>query len=118
MFVHGLEVLGRVGVGDGERRVPRRLVIDIDVDVDCRQASAADDVGLAVDYAALAETARQAAAARQYRLVETLAESLSASILSTFPRVVGVRVRISKRSAVAQSEAVGVVLHRQREGPR
>lgn len=118
VFVYGLEVSCRIGIAAGERRVARRLVVDLDAALDCRPAALADDIGVALDYAALAETARQVATARQYRLVETLAEALSEAVLAAFPQVGRVRVRIAKRGAVAGAAAVGVVIERRREGAR
>ncbi|MEP0773943.1 MAG: dihydroneopterin aldolase [Acidobacteriota bacterium] len=118
VFVHGLQVACRVGVSEAERRLPRRLHLDLEAEVDCRPAAATDDVAFAVDYAALADTARQVAGEREYRLLETLAEALIARILTRFPRVRSVRVRASKRAAVAGAGAVGVELQRQREEPR
>ena len=116
MFVRGLEVSCRIGVADGERRVARRLLIDLDAEVDCQAAARTDDIGQALDYAALAETVREVAAARAYRLVETLAEALGATVLARYPGVHGVSVRISKRAAVAGAAAVGVMIERRRQG--
>ncbi len=116
VFVRGLQVVGRIGVTAAERRVARRLLIDLDAELDCRPAARSDDINMALDYAALAETARHVAAARDYRLVEALAEALSAALLASYPGVNRVRVRICKRAAVAGAEAVGVVVERRREG--
>lgn len=115
MFVRGLEVSCRIGVADGERRVARRLLIDVDAEADCRPAARTDDIGQALDYAALAETVRAAAAARAYRLVETLAEALCAAVLARYPEVHRVGVRVSKRAAVAGAAAVGVMIERRRQ---
>ncbi len=118
VFVHRLEVACRVGVSEAERRVPRRLLLDLEAQVDCRPAAATDDVAFAVDYAALADTARQVAGEKEYRLLESLAEALISRIFSRFPQVRSVRVRASKRAAVAGARAVGVELQRQREEPK
>lgn len=118
VFVHGLELACRVGVSESERRVPRRLLLDLEAEVDCRPAAATDDVAFAVDYTALADTARQVAGEREYRLLETLAETMVSRVFTRFPRVRSVRVRASKGAAVAGARAVGVELQRQREEPR
>ncbi len=115
VFVQGLEVSSRIGVAASERRVARRLTIDLEVELDCRPAATSDDVRDAVDYGELAATVTREAAAREYRLVETLAEVLSATLLTTFPRIDSVRLKISKRGAVAGAEAVGVVIERRRQ---
>lgn len=114
VFVHGLEISCRVGVDERERSVPRRVFLDLETEVDCRPAAATDDLAFVVDYAALAETARELAGEREYRLLETLAEALVSRIFARFSQVTAVRVRASKHFAVADARAVGVLLERRR----
>jgi len=116
VFVQGLEVGCRIGVSADERRVARPLIIDVEAELDCRPAASSDDVHEAVDYAQLAATVAEVAAAREYHLVETLAEVLSATMLAAYPRIDAVRLRIAKRGAVASAAAVGVVMERRRQG--
>lgn len=91
-----LTVWSRVGVPDQERAVPQRLQVTLEMEVaSFRAAAAADDVGMTVDYARVAELLTQIAARRPRRLIETLGEEMCQEILDAFP-VSRVRLVIHK----------------------
>lgn len=81
-----LEIWSRVGVPDEEREEPQRLVVDLELRIrDLGPASLTDNLKLTVDYVSVAERVKDMALARPRRLVETLAEDISADLLKCFP---------------------------------
>ncbi|HJO35795.1 MAG TPA: dihydroneopterin aldolase [Gammaproteobacteria bacterium] len=118
LFIEGLSVPARIGVEGWERRVAQPVEIDLRLQLALREAGERDELAATVDYAAVAQLIRALAAPpAEYRLVEALAERLAAAVLENFAPVAGVEIRVAKRGVLAQAQAVGCVLERQRTGP-
>jgi phosphoglycolate phosphatase len=108
--INGLEVQVRIGVPDKERAEPQKLVIDVVMESDFR--GMADDIARTTDYAAVAAWLKEECARREWRLLETLAEDLTAGLLSRFPRVGAVTLQIRK-FVLPQTRDVSVTLRRE-----
>jgi 7,8-dihydroneopterin aldolase/epimerase/oxygenase len=91
--LRGLEVFGRHGVGEEERRRGQRFVYDIELEVGERGAS--DLIEDAVDYREVAAAVREVSETRQFHLLEALAPAIADAIVARFP-VERVRVRVRK----------------------
>jgi dihydroneopterin aldolase len=90
--LHGLEVFGRHGVLDEERRDGQTFVFDVSLEI----AEPADDsVEATVDYRDVAQAVREISDRARVDLIETLAASVAEGLVARFP-VVGVRVRVRK----------------------
>ncbi|HYB65228.1 MAG TPA: dihydroneopterin aldolase [Steroidobacteraceae bacterium] len=113
IFVHGLAVDCIIGIVDWERRVRQTVVVDLEMSGDCRHASLTDEIADTLDYAKVAERAREFIGASEFKLVETLAHRLALVILAEFG-VEWTRVSLSKPGAIPNSRAVGVVIERTR----
>ena len=113
VFVHGLSLMGRIGVSDAERARPQRIVLDIDMAV--LDAAHDDRVEAVVDYGQVAARARAIVALPAVRLVETLAERIAAACLED-ARVTKVRVRVAKPDILPDA-TVGVTVERASPAP-
>ena len=111
VYLRDLKVDCVIGVYDWERRIRQTLVIDIDMATDIRKAAASDGIQDTLDYKAVSKRIQQFVGDSSFQLVETLAEKIAAIILKEFP-VPWVRVRINKKGAVRNADAVGVVIER------
>jgi len=109
--IHGLEVPTRIGVGDEERAQPQKLVLDVLLETSFREA--ADEIGRATDYAAVADWLTAECARREVRLLETLVEELAGGLLEAFPRVSAVLLEIRK-FILPNTESVSVRICRVR----
>ena len=89
--IHGLEVFGRHGVGEAERRDGQSFLFDVTLEV----AEPPDDsVDATVDYRAVRDAVRELSDANAYKLLETLAAAAADAIVDRFPvQAVAVRVR-------------------------
>jgi dihydroneopterin aldolase len=74
-----------IGVSGEERSKEQELRADLWVETDIRRAAEADNVNATIDYSRLLDAMVEAAAEHEYRLLETLAETIAARILSSFP---------------------------------
>ena len=113
IFLHGLTAECIIGFIDWERRVKQTVVLDIEMPVDCRQASLADNVADTLDYKKVAKRVLAFIEASEFQLVETLAHRLALMILAEFA-VAWVRIALNKPGAIRNSRDVGVVIERSR----
>ncbi len=96
--MRGLRVFAYHGVRDEERRDGQEFIIDAVVGLDTSLAAASDELGLTVDYAALAGRLVALATGPPVRLIETLAQRLAAACLSD-PLVQEVEITVHKPHA-------------------
>jgi dihydroneopterin aldolase len=94
--VQGLEVFGRHGILEEERRDGQTFLFDLELGVG--DAGLSDRIEDAVDYRTVAACVREVSDARTFALLEALAAAVADRILADFP-VESVRVRVRKRPA-------------------
>ncbi|MGH8290834.1 MAG: dihydroneopterin aldolase [Steroidobacteraceae bacterium] len=111
IFLRGLTVQCIIGFIEWERRVKQTVVIDLELPVDCRRASASDDVADTVDYKKVAKRVLAYIEASEFKLVETLAQHLALLLLEEF-RMEWVRISVNKPGAIRNSRDVGVSIER------
>jgi dihydroneopterin aldolase len=112
VFIDGLEVDTVIGVYDWERGIRQCLTLDLQLGWDIRPAAAGDDLGAALDYAAVSARVQAFAAASSFQLVETFAERLAALLMTEFG-IAWLRLRLTKPGAVpAARGGVGVEIER------
>ncbi|HSY05510.1 MAG TPA: dihydroneopterin aldolase [Steroidobacteraceae bacterium] len=113
IFLRGLTTECIIGFIDWERRVRQTVVLDIEMPVDCRQASLTDEVADTLDYKKVAKRVLAFIAASEFKLVETLAHRVALLILEEFG-VEWVRISLNKPGAIRNSRDVGVAIERTR----
>ena len=111
VFIDQLTVFTTIGVYDWEQGMQQKLVLDVEMAWDNRQAAASDDVNHCLSYADVADAILQHLTHNRFALVERVAEEV-ASLLMTRFNTPGVRIKVSKPGAVAQAAQVGVRLER------
>lgn len=105
--IHGVEIFGRHGVNDDERRDGQTFLFDVDVAI---AEPKRDDVDATVDYRRVRDVVRATSDARSYALLETLAAAVADEIVRTLP-VESVRVRVRK-PGVAWAEWTAATVER------
>jgi dihydroneopterin aldolase len=111
--IHGLEIVGRHGVGEAERRDGQPFLFDVTLEV---AEPDEDAIGATVDYRAVRDTLRALSDARSYRLLETLAGAAADAIVAAFA-VESVTVRVRK-PAVAWADWTAATASRARPSSR
>ena len=92
--LYGLELNGRHGVLDEERREGQRFLFDLWLDVP-DGAARSDRLEDAVDYREVVAVVREVSEGRAFHLLEALAAAVAEAVLGRFP-VERVRVRVRK----------------------
>ena len=105
--VHGLELFGRHGVNDDERRDGQMFVFDVTLEI---AEPKEDAIDATIDYRHVRDIVRGINDAESYQLLETLAAAI-ADALNAELRVKRVRVTVRK-PGVAWAEWTGVTCER------
>ncbi len=118
VLARGIACRSRIGVTAAERAKPQELLVDIDVTLTAQPPGTRDELGGTVDYAELAAIAQAVAGRDEYRLVETLAERIAATVGRETPQAAGgstpwsriesLRVRVVKPGAAQELGAAEV----------
>jgi dihydroneopterin aldolase len=93
--LHGLEVFGKHGVLEHERRDGQMFLYDVRIDV--ATAPPSDRVEDTIDYREIADCVRQVSDGRAFHLLEALASAVADSVFERF-EVERVQVRVRKPS--------------------
>ena len=93
--------------------MPQKVVIDLELPVDCARAAAQDAVADTTDYKVIAKRVLAFVGASEFQLVETLAQRLAVLLLEEFG-LAWVRITINKPGAIRHSRDVGVSIERRR----
>lgn len=96
--VKGLEVFAHHGLLPEERRLGQPFLFDIGLALRHSAAPRTDDIADTVDYAAVCDCVVEVATANTFNLLEKLAAAVADEILTRFPAVDRVKVRVAKTS--------------------
>lgn len=111
VFIEGLEVETVIGVYDWERTIDQRLLVDLEMAWDNRVPGTSDNVGDALDYAAVSERVTECLQALRPQLLEHAAEVLAEDLRTTFG-IDWLRLKLRKPGAVPAARCVGVCIER------
>jgi dihydroneopterin aldolase len=114
ILISGLQARAIIGVHAWELHQPRPLLIDLELGIDARNAAASDRLRDTVDYKAVSDEIIAFAASREFRLIETLAESIARLLFERHP-ILSLKLTIAKPGAVPEAKAVAVRIDRRRE---
>lgn len=100
ILLEGIVVPAALGVSKPERRMRRPVDIDLELVTDLRAAGESDRLAHTIDYSKIYRAVEEIAQAREYRLVEALAEEIARTLLARYP-LESCSVTVRKRSPVA-----------------
>lgn len=115
----GIQVFCVIGVYAKERKKPRKLLIDIEVDPIVKLEKSGlsdaekDSLETTINYEEIAALCQNIAVEGQFKLIETLATAILERCLETFP-VTRARVCVKKSSALDNVSMAYVELTRER----
>jgi FolB domain-containing protein len=114
ILIQDLLIRGIIGIHDWEREKKQDILINIEMEADCRPAGLSDDFQDAVDYRAVSKSVIALVEDSEFFLVERMAEEIAKICLEN-PAVTFARVRVEKPGAVRFSRSVGIEIERSRE---
>lgn len=114
VFIRDLLLRAIVGINDDERVKKQDVVINIELEADCRAAAASDAIEDAINYRDIAKETIDLVESSSFFLVEKLADEIARVCLAD-RRVMRVRVTVEKPTAVRFAKSVGVSIERSRD---
>jgi dihydroneopterin aldolase len=111
--IHGLEVFGRHGVGEAERRDGQPFLFDVTLELG---EPAEDAIDATIDYRAVRDSIRELSDAVSYKLLESLAAASAEAIVTRFA-VDSATVRVRK-PGVAWADWTAATASRMRSSSR
>jgi len=118
IHIEGMELFAYHGCLESERRDGQVFLLDIILEADLKRACQSDDLRDTVDYAEVMQCAAQAFVGGTYNLLERAAEVTAQAILTQFPVIERVTLRVHKPDAPVQIPAADIFMEtkRGREG--
>lgn len=113
IFIHNLNCQAIIGIHDFERLKPQPLIISVDLFTDITKAAASEDINDALNYFAITQFIEDYVVNSSYQLIETLAENLVATLIKEY-KLKAVKLKLTKPSALKQTQQVGVEIYRER----
>lgn len=117
--LRNMRLYTHVGCTSEERRVGQHLEMDLEFELDLREAGTTDRIGASIDYAVAYRRVREAVEGLEANLLETVAERAAAALLDLGARAVVVRVRKpTPPMPGAYADFAEVEIRRSRSGPQ
>ena len=111
VFIEELAVFAQIGVYDWEQQIKQKLVFDLEMAWDCKQAAETDDVAYCLNYAEVSQVIIDYVESKPFLLIERVAYEV-ADLLESCYQLQGLKIKLSKPKAVAQARNVGVLIVR------
>lgn len=111
VFIEELTVFAQIGVYDWEQQIKQKLVFDLEMAWDCKQAAETDDVAYCLNYAEVSQVIIDYVESKPFLLIERVAYEV-ADLLKSCYQLQGLKIKLSKPKAVAQARNVGVLIVR------
>ena len=111
VFIEELTVFAQIGVYDWEQQIKQKLVFDLEIAWDCKQAAETDDVAYCLNYAEVSQAIIDYVESKPFLLIERMAYEV-ADLLESRYQLQGLKIKLSKPKAVAQARNVGVLVVR------
>ncbi|UOP05223.1 dihydroneopterin aldolase [Conchiformibius kuhniae] len=116
IFLHGMQAQTLIGVYEWERQNKQTIVFDLDIGIETPQVPT-DDIGTTVHYGDVCARVRADVAARDFLLLESLAEHVARFLFESFDKIVWLRLRLCKPGILPDVREVGVEIERSRPAP-
>ncbi len=114
ILIKDLLMRGIIGINPDERVKKQDVLVNIVLYADTQQAAATDDIAYAVNYKTISKQVIERVENGSDFLVEKLVTDLARMILTDYPTVQKVQVRVEKPGALRFAQSVGVEIERTR----
>lgn len=118
IIMKNLRFFGYHGVLEKEREEGQYFHIDVEMYLSLEKAGNTDKLKYTVDYSAVYDIIKYINENNKFRLIERLAENISGEIMSRYPEIDKIMVRVKKPGAPVDGEFdwLGVEITRTRDG--
>ena len=114
IIIEGLKVDTVIGCFNWERQIIQPLMLDLTIHNDLNQAAQSDELDDTLNYAQICELAAQVIQQAKPKLIEHAAQLVLEKLFLVFPSIESIIITIRKPEIIAQANAVGIRLERNR----
>ncbi|MCE6005108.1 dihydroneopterin aldolase [Acinetobacter junii] len=114
IIIEGLKVDTVIGCFNWERQIIQPLMLDLTIYNDLNQAAQSDELDDTLNYAQICELAAQVIQQAKPKLIEHAAQLVLEKLFLVFPSIESIIITIRKPAIIAQANAVGIRLERNR----
>ena len=114
IIIEGLKVDTGIGCFNWERQIIQPLMLDLTIHNDLNQAAQSDELDDTLNYAQICELAAQVIQQAKPKLIEHAAQLVLEKLFLVFPSIESIIITIRKPAIIAQANAVGIRLERNR----
>ncbi len=114
IIIEGLKVDTVIGCFYWERQIIQPLMLDLTIHNDLNQAAQSDELDDTLNYAQICELAAQVIQQAKPKLIEHAAQLVLEKLFLVFPSIESIIITIRKPAIIAQANAVGIRLERNR----
>lgn len=114
IIIEGLKVDTIIGCFNWERQIIQPLMLDLTIHNDLNQAAQSDELDDTLNYAQICELAAQVIQQAKPKLIEHAAQLVLEKLFLVFPSIESIIITIRKPAIIAQANAVGIRLERNR----
>ena len=111
IFIEELTVFTQIGVYDWEQQIKQKLIFDLEMAWDCRQAAETDDVQFCLNYAEVCDFIINYVQSKSFFLIERVAYEVAEQLQQHF-QIKWLRLKLAKPQAVTQARNVGIIIER------
>ncbi|WP_188456122.1 dihydroneopterin aldolase [Virgibacillus oceani] len=96
ILMNQMEFYGYHGLFPEENKLGQRFYVDVELMTDLKKAGKSDNMADSIDYGHVYELVKEVTEGESKNLVETVAESIADSLLSTFTNLSACTVKVTK----------------------
>lgn len=111
IFINDLIAFAQIGVYDWEQQIKQKVVFNLEMAWDTRQAAETDDVKFCLNYATVSQAIIHYTESKPFLLIERLANEIAEMLQQEFG-IKWLKLTLSKPGAVAQAKSVGIIIER------
>ena len=110
IILTGLELFGRHGCTEQERKYSQPFVVDTELEFDFSQAGKSDDLADTIDYVAVLADIRAIVEGTSRNLIETVAIEIAETLLSRYARLDAVKIILRKTAPPVDEKFSGAAV--------
>ncbi|MEL7648839.1 MAG: dihydroneopterin aldolase [Sedimentibacter sp.] len=116
IIMENMGFYGYHGVMEQEKSLGQKFFVDAYLYLPLKKAGETDNLNLSVSYAQVYETIKEIVTEERFNLLESLAERICSMVLSSYPLVQKIKVRIKKPEAPVAGifDYFGIEIERER----
>lgn len=115
IILTGLELFGRHGCTESERKYEQPFVVDVELSLDLSRASKTDNLGDTIDYVAVIADVKKIVGGTSRNLIETVAQDISEFLLRKYFLLDAVKIILRKPAPPVDEKFSGAAVEIFRE---